>query len=354
MLCAMGIRQALSSGSSRPAGTTKQAGLPGKRHGAGFWHRFEIRRIEDLGNAVFGAELEAVQMAGPPVRGTLAFAARSGVIFSTGLIKGKVSINGPLSKDAITVGVGLRFGLNSRQWLNSVSEGDVGVVLPGDGYDALYTDGSLYVAATLSVRRLKEEAVRAGLVLDHRMTSRTGLHPHPIGRRSLALLSRQIARIHRNGVASDRDSDVSNTLFRTVIEHYARLPVGTNCRVHPVGRARIVSRARDYIREHLADPLSLDAVAEVAGTSRRSLSRAFVEILEDTPGHYIRRLRLHRIRRELVSKAEAAGSISLIAARWGMKEPGRMSGWYRDVFAELPSATVVAGLLNQRRIDDLL
>ncbi|WP_394893694.1 DUF1214 domain-containing protein [Mesorhizobium sp. AaZ16] len=52
--------------------------------GARFWHRFDIRRIEDLSNAVLGAELEAIQMAGPRIRGSLAFAARDGIIFSSG------------------------------------------------------------------------------------------------------------------------------------------------------------------------------------------------------------------------------------------------------------------------------
>ena len=36
------------------------------------WHRFDIRRIDDLGNAVLAADLEAIQMAGGPVGGVFA------------------------------------------------------------------------------------------------------------------------------------------------------------------------------------------------------------------------------------------------------------------------------------------
>jgi AraC-like DNA-binding protein len=325
--------------------------LPRTVQGARFWHRFEIRRIEDLGNAVLGAELEAVQMAGPPIRGSLAFAARDGVIFSSGLINGNIAVSGPLSQEAITLAVGLRFGPGSRHWLNAVSEGDVGIFLPGDEHDALYTSGSLYVTATLSAKRLREEAAREGLVLDRGMTSRTGLHSRPISARSLVWLRSRVARIHDSGAALGEDQHkVGCAMLRAVIEHYASMPDGGEGRIRPAGRARIVHRAREFIRENLAAPISLDAIAAAAGTSRRTLSRAFHEILEDTPGTYVRRLRLHRIRRELVSKA-AAGctvSISMIAASWGIREPGRMSGWYRELFGERPSETLATYLAHQR------
>ena len=53
------------------------------------WHRFAVRRIDDMTNAIWGADLEAVQMPGDRIRGSLAFAARDGIVFSSGLIDGK-------------------------------------------------------------------------------------------------------------------------------------------------------------------------------------------------------------------------------------------------------------------------
>jgi AraC-like DNA-binding protein len=313
------------------------------------WHLYEIRTIEDLGNAVLGAQLEAVQMAGPPVRGSLAFAARNGVIFSSGLIKGKIAVNGPLSRDAVTLGIGLRFGPGSRHWLNAVNDGDVGIFLPGDEHDAFYTEGTLYVTATLSAERLEQEAAREGLVLDRKMLSRTGLHSNPISPRPLIRLRCQVALIHDQGNANgDRHYEVGGAMLRTVFEHYARVPSSGDGRIHPVGRARVVHRAREYIRENLAAPISLDALAEAAGTSRRSLARAFLEVLEDTPCSYIRRLRLHRIRRDLASEAETKCTISMVAARWGIREAGRMSGWYRDLFGERPIESRARHLARQR------
>lgn len=308
--------------------------------GVRFWHRFEIRQIEDLANAVLGADLEAIQMAGPPVRGSLIFAARNGVLFSSGLIQGKVAISGPLSQDAVTLGVGLRFGPGSRHWLNTVNDGDVGVFMPGDEHDAFYTEGSLYITATLSRERLEEEAARDGLALAPTLMSGTGLHSRPLAPRMLARLRSQVASIHVDGNAnSDRQDEVGCAMLRTIFEHYARVPRSGDGRIHPLGRARIVVRARDFIRANLDRPITLNSLAGAAGTSRRSLSRAFVEVLQDTPGNYVRRLRLHRIRRDLASETEARCTVSMIAAKWGIGEAGRMSGWYRELFGEHPTET---------------
>jgi hypothetical protein len=43
----------------------------------------------------------------------------------------------------------------------------------------------------------------------------------------------------------------------------------------------------------------------------------------------------------LASDEERACTIALIANQWGMSELGRMSGWYRELFGERPSDTLL-------------
>lgn len=312
------------------------------------WQHFDVRQIEDFANAVLGAELDVVQMPGPRICGSLAFAARRGIVFSSGRIDSHIALSGSLSTDAITIGIGLRFGPNSRLWLNPAHEGDIGVVLPGDRHDASLTSGSLYVTAALSKQRLTIESRRYGVTLDRRLILRTGLHPHPMVGASLASLTRQVARLHRSTAGVAISSDVDDVVLRAVIEHCAHDPrVAWSQDRGPIrdSRIRIVRHARDYINQHLAAGLTLDSVARAAGTSCRTLSRAFVEVLNDTPCDYVRRLRLHRIRRDLLS---GAMPIARVAATWGMHEPGRMSGWYFEMFGESPSATRLAGVRYRR------
>jgi AraC-like DNA-binding protein len=278
------------------------------------------------------------------------------VLFSSGLIEGHVSLSGPLCRDAITLGIGLRFGTNSWLGLTSVRNGHIGVVLPGDRSEAWLSGESLYVTATLSAQRLEEEAERVGLVVNRRMTSRTGLHPQPIASESLVSLARQVAGLHsrRTTTTNDANAEIGFKVLHTVIGRYAFATTAGGGRLRPARDAAIVYRARRYIGEHLAEPITLDRIAGAVSTSPRTLSRAFVAVLGDTPGDYIRRLRLHHIRRDLMAEQKGTRAIATIAARWGLQEPGWMSRWYGELFGELPGDTQAAALARRRLTDELL
>jgi AraC-like DNA-binding protein len=311
------------------------------------WHRFDIGRVDDLRNAVFDAGLEAIQMPGAQVRGSLAFAARDGIVFSSGLIHGNAAIRGSLSKDAITVGLGLKVGAGSLLWLSQVTAGDVMVVLPDDECDVLLRGSSLYLVATLTAKQLKSEVERQGLVLPRGLTSRTGFHPEPIRRDALIALREQVGRIHAPGDIRDRRLGVGRRMLQAVVDHCARLPDVGACCAQPVGQAKIVQEAREYIRGHLASAISVDDLANATQTSPRTLFRAFSEVLGDTPRDYVRRLRLHRIRRELLSSDTM--TVSLAAQNWGMAgDLGRLSKNYRDLFGEFPSSTLALARAMQR------
>jgi AraC-like DNA-binding protein len=104
---------------------------------------------------------------------------------------------------------------------------------------------------------------------------------------------------------------------------------------------RIVARARAFIHANLDQPLSIEKIANAAATSHRTLHRAFHVVLDETPYSYVQKLRLNRIRRELVTDAEIACTITSVAHRWNIPEMGRFAAWYRDLFGELPSQTLM-------------
>lgn len=311
------------------------------------WHRFDIRRIDDLSNAVFGAGLEAIQMPGSRVRGSLAFATRDGIVISSGLIDGNVIVRGALSEAAMTLGVILRADPRSRLWFNEVGKGHVGVVLPGEACDFLCAGRALYVAATLTERQLKREAAREGLKLPHGLTSRTGLYATQLAPNDRASLERKVARIHDTSAKSTR-LRVGGRLLQAIVSHYAE--AGEADTVEPSVQGRIVREACRYIDENLTAAISIAALSDATSASRRTLFRAFSELLGDTPQDYIRRLRLHRIRRELISTA--ATTVSTAAHHWGVgQDLGRFARSYQDLFGESPSSTLALGRALQQ--DDI-
>jgi AraC-like DNA-binding protein len=311
-------------------------------HPAGAWSRVPISGIEDLSDAVRGAGLEATQMSAGRLSGGLAFCEDDGIVCSTGLIEGRVSLFGPLSSTWITTGVALKIGSGARHWLNEIETGSVGVFLPGDEHDALYTPGSLYAAVTLSAERLEQEAAKQDLVLDRHGLGGSGIHVRCMAPEILAELQQAFESVHCNSDGLGHPG-LAKHLLAALIVHLARPPRRENRGRHPDLHGKIVERARTYIHDHLSEPISIDELAAAAYASRRTLFRAFADILDDTPQNYVRRLRLHRIRHDLASDAEKACTIALIANQWGIGDLGRMSGWYRELFGERPRDTV-AGL----------
>jgi AraC-like DNA-binding protein len=240
----------------------------------------------------------------------------------------------------ITLGVALRLAPGTRHWLNEVETGNVGVFLPGDVHDAIYTPGSLYAAVTATAEMLEEEAAKEDLVLDRHILGGTGVHARNMPPAVLRELQRSFQCVHED-CAFD-GSAVGRKMLAALVAHLARPPHHSNVGRHSSHHGKIVERARAFILGHLSEPISVDEIAAAAFTSRRTLFRAFEDILNEAPHHYVRRLRLHRIRHDLASEAERACTIALVANQWGLSDLGRMSGWYRELFGERPSETIAA------------
>jgi transcriptional regulator GlxA family with amidase domain len=164
----------------------------------------------------------------------------------------------------------------------------------------------------------------------------------PLEFEALAWLKEQVVCIHdRSTDIGNKVSTVGEAMLREILKHYARHPISGNGRVEPLGPARIVHDALKFIRENLTQSIGVDAISEATGTSRRSLYRAFSEVLGDTPQNHVRRLRLHRLRRELISSQT---TVSAAAASWGCgQDLGRLSRSYRNIFGENPSSTLAIG-----------
>jgi AraC-like DNA-binding protein len=324
--------------------------MPSASHTTG-WTRIPIASVEDLSDAVLGAGLEVTQMSRAPVRASLAFATLDGgITCSTGYIGGRIAFTGPLSANMVTLGVGLVMGPGTRHWLNEAPTGAAGVFLPGDEHDSLYTPGSLYAVVTLSSERLEEIAAQHDLVLDAKTLGGTGIDAKKrFSDPDIARLRMRFERIHAGHLADASNARmVGMQLLDSLIAHFARVPGFQIGGIDPRGLARIVARARAFIHANLDHPLSVDKIANAAATSQRTLHRAFQIVLDETPYSYVQKLRLHRIRHELVTDAELACTIASVAHRWNIPQLGRLAAWYRDLFGELPSQTLARRHHNPR------
>ena len=112
---------------------------------------------------------------------------------------------------------------------------------------------------------------------------------------------------------------------------------------------RIVRHAEDYALAHVGDRLYVTDLCRAAGVSERSLEYAFKGIMRMTPVAYLTRVRLHRVRRALLSAPPGSTTVSAEALGGGFWHFGEFSRAYRDCFGELPSETLRRAATARRR-----
>jgi AraC family ethanolamine operon transcriptional activator len=101
-----------------------------------------------------------------------------------------------------------------------------------------------------------------------------------------------------------------------------------------------VRRVIDYLHCYANEVPTIPELCKIAKLSERNLQYAFKEYLGVTPIRYLRLLRLNGVRRDLLISHPKENRIVDVALNWGFIELGRFAGEYRQLFQELPSATL--------------
>ena len=116
--------------------------------------------------------------------------------------------------------------------------------------------------------------------------------------------------------------------------------------VRGVGRprasyGRITLRARDYVMSHPGDAPGLTELCEYLHVGVRTLNYAFHRSVGVSAAEYLRLVRLNRARVDLLaSRGNPDARVAVIASRWGFWNASLFGRQYRELFGELPSATL--------------
>lgn len=116
----------------------------------------------------------------------------------------------------------------------------------------------------------------------------------------------------------------------------------------PTAGQRPISRAVELLRSSPDHPWTASELASAVSLSVRSLQEGFRRALDTTPMSYLRRVRLERVRDELVAASPGVLSVTEVAMRWGFVHLGRFATTYREAYGELPSETIRAARGSRR------
>ncbi|HUF20231.1 MAG TPA: helix-turn-helix domain-containing protein [Burkholderiales bacterium] len=131
------------------------------------------------------------------------------------------------------------------------------------------------------------------------------------------------------------EESVFGIVVRTVPESAARAT-----RPSARARQRLVAKARDYMRAHIDEPITVADLCSALRVSRRTLQYGFHDALDLNPVRFLRAMRLNGARRELKHADPACDTVADIAARWGFWHLSHFATDYRSMFYELPSETL--------------
>lgn len=165
----------------------------------------------------------------------------------------------------------------------------------------------------------------------------TGIGAGRIDGMALDAVQKGLAALHAGQMGAGFSADA---LFALLAAHFARPPRPVTGMIRARAGHRAFVQALDLIHAHADDLLTTEGLAQVVGTSTRSLQRLFQAKLGLSPMAYLDLYRMHMIRADLLARDSAGrGRVSRAALRWGMTEFGRFAVRYRLHFGESPSST---------------
>ncbi len=204
-----------------------------------------------------------------------------------------------------------------------------------DGFDGITTSGFSGSVVSFETEKLEKLAESCGFYLEgdepeaRKLGTKAGLA-------SIARLQGAVVRL-LNDATANWSQDTEEALMLEALKiltdtdaHFDKSQAET--------RRRALSRAIDLMLANLEDPISIEEICKECAASWRTLDRAFKEQFGLGPKSYYMRLRLNRVREDLLNRSFDS-SIADAANRHGFWHMGQFAKDYRLFFGELPSDT---------------
>jgi AraC-like DNA-binding protein len=104
--------------------------------------------------------------------------------------------------------------------------------------------------------------------------------------------------------------------------------------------ADILAQLEYQLVAHPDRVLSMPELCTIIGTSQRTLTICCREFLGMSPGQYLRRRRLSRVRKSILKADPNTATVNKIARSQSFTDLGRFAASYREAFGETPSMTL--------------
>jgi AraC-like DNA-binding protein len=308
-----------------------------------------LESFEGLHQAIQGSHVDVMQLGRGKFRGTLSHVGIGDFSLSIGTFSVGVRTQRIPTDDKLVIGMLLNAQDRVTHWSFDMHPADVLVMPPSTEHDGIFHGASSYAAIRLDLTevaslfkgepRLSDPAswisknhYRADSSIDVAVTRRLPLLVSRLARQQAAL---------SDAAADFWKRSIVDALTATIAHS---LPPDTS---GPLPSAmQLVRNVEDYLAAVGARPVHISEICAHFNVSRRSLHRAFDDVLGLGPVTFLRHKRLCAIHSALKDSDPATVTVAEVAMQQGFIELGRFSHYYRSLFGEYPSETL--GLRHPR------
>ena len=299
--------------------------------------------FEGLHQAIQGSHVEVTQLGRGRFRGALSHIGIGDFSLSIGSFSVGVRTQRIATDDRLVIGMLLNASERVTHWSFDMLPADVLVMPPSTEHDGSFHGAAAYAAIRLDLAEMTSTFTGEPRLSDpatwyrknrYRADSLTGLIATQRLEQIVSCLSRQQAGM---------PDEVANFWKRAIIDAMAvtivdALPAENR---GPVPSAmRLVRDVEHYLDTAGSRPVHISEICAQFNVSRRSLHRAFYDMLGLGPVTFLRRKRLCAIHSALRESNPATTTIGEIAMQHGFIELGRFAHYYRSLFGEYPSETL--------------
>ena len=221
---------------------------------------------------------------------------------------------------------GFEFELDAIQFYPAASELNYCAGRYGEWVAIMFEEEALQAAATNRLGRELDLPARGAVNI-------------PVSRIEHRALDRFVWRLMQRSVVDSEFIESFLAFIAGLLIHLQRDTLGSLVWQWR-NRQALLARADEYLRVRVGRPFDARKLAAAVGITERSLQRYFADAYGVTPQWWARCLALHRARERLRTANPRMVTVEGIASECGFHHMGRFAEYYRDLFGELPSATL--------------
>jgi AraC family ethanolamine operon transcriptional activator len=302
----------------------------------------EFDSFEALQSPIADSNLETVQLAPGPVRGSLLKARLGSFAFSTGRFSGSFRSTGPFSQTHFCVGLVLDNLGDATSFGAEVEPGDIISAPPGGEHHMRFGAAHQFALILTTPADLQSSFASEPELDDYAIWADT--HRFRANGRIASVVKRRVLAASRMLEAHGPSLSGAAAEFwkRAILEAFATTVILSvpPRRVHIPSPLKLVRGVERYVdsRPHML--IHISEICAALNVSRRTLNRAFYDAVGIGPVAFLRCKRLCAVHTALKRADPSRTRITDIAMEFGFSEMGRFAGHYRSMFGEKPSATL--------------